>query len=232
MCKRARGGTLNWAVPSLLRIHQRGSGQGRDCPLANLQSQSRPQTPLFVRPCQMETWVSQEEKRWNCSSRSSSLRLRLLTTRPRRHRIGGPGRYIHSYSECSKKFANTNPFLTFPNYFLEGVNFFPVSVFPRTPVSVRVLFGLAVRCEPSLDCRRLIRGEKPSSSSSSCVPTLYRETASLALKGGRREGDCQSGAKKRRESVGRRRRLPPKAEPAAEIPPPPLKKAQKGGGGT
>ncbi len=52
MCKRARGGTLNWAAPSLLRIHQRGSEQGRDCPLANLQSQSRPQTPLFVRPCQ------------------------------------------------------------------------------------------------------------------------------------------------------------------------------------
>ncbi len=59
------------------------------------------------------------------------------------------------------------------------------------------------------------------------MPTLYRETASLALKGGRREGDCQSGAKKRRESVGRRRRLPPKAEPAAEIPPLLLKRPKK-----
>ncbi len=187
MCKRARKETLNWAAPSLLRIHQRDSGQGRDCPLANLQSQSRPQTPLFVRPCQMETWVSQEEKRWNCSSRSSSLRLRLLTTRPRRHRIGGPGRYIHSYSECSKKFANTNPFLTFPNYFLERVNFFPVSVFPRTPVSVRVLLGLAVRCEPSLDCRRLIRGEKPSSSPPVCPHSIARQPPSLSKEGGGRE---------------------------------------------
>ncbi len=108
---------------------------------------------------------------------------------------------------------------------------FSCQCFPPS-VSVRVLFGLAVRWEPSLDCRRLIRGEKPSSSPPVCPHSIARQPPSLSKEGGGRETVKVVPRKGGKVLVVVVVFHPRPTDPAAEIPPPPLKKAQKGGVGT